>query len=249
MKLKVTHSTSPRAASVRRASAVRAWRGLSVRPGTGAARGRLTGGTASRPRRRSTSSMRSHSASTASRPAAALAARSGGRSAAGSRFVPAAMSLRQGGTCTVTLSASRAVTEKPSRCSEATASSGGTARPPKSASRAKRSVAWRCQGGSLPADTTSLASPPHRSRIIRVAASMASGIRAGSMPRSKRWRASEEMPWRRPVSATRTGSNRAHSTNTVVVASSQPVASPPITPASACTPAASAMAQSSGPTV
>ncbi len=55
------------------------------------------------------------------------------------------------------------------------------------------------------------------------------------------------MSCRRPVSATATGSNSAHSMNTLVVSSVLPVASPPITPASDCTPAASAMTQSSGP--
>ena len=118
--------------------------------------------------------------------------------------------------------------------------------PPNSAMRAKRSVASRRQCGMAPASTTGPGSPPQRSRIIAVAASTASGIRARSMPRSKRCRASETIWWRRPVCATRTGSNRAHSTNTAVVAASQPVGSPPITPAIDCTPAASAMAQSSG---
>ncbi len=85
--------------------------------------------------------------------------------------------------------------------------------------------------------------------IIRVAASSPAGSSAGSIPRSNRWRASETIWWRRPVSETRTGSNSAHSMNTEVVPSSHPVAAPPMTPASDCTPAASAMAQSSGVTV
>ncbi len=71
MKLNVTHSASPRAARVRRASAVRAWAGVSVAAGTGAARGSETGGMASRPRRRSTSSIRSHSGSISAQPSAA----------------------------------------------------------------------------------------------------------------------------------------------------------------------------------
>ena len=115
--------------------------------------------------------------------------------------------------------------------------------------RSKRSVAVRCQAGGAPASVTSPGSPPHSSSTIAVAASTASGISAGSMPRSKRCRASETIWWRRPVSATRTGSNSAHSMNTEVVVSSQPVASPPITPAIDCTPAASAIAQSSAVTV
>ncbi len=44
MKLNVTHSRRPRAASRRRASAARVWRGVSVAGGTGAARGMETGG-------------------------------------------------------------------------------------------------------------------------------------------------------------------------------------------------------------
>ena len=112
--------------------------------------------------------------------------------------------------------------------------------------RAKRIVASRCQAGSAPAAVTVPGSPPHSSRISAVAASIASGISAGSRPRSNRWRASETIWWRRPVSAMRIGSNSAHSTKTSVVVSSQPVASPPITPAIDCTPAASQIAQSSG---
>ena len=71
--------------------------------------------------------------------------------------------------------------------------------------RSNRSVAVRCHTGGVPASVTSPGSPPHSSRTIAVAASTASGISAGSMPRSKRWRASETMSWRRPVSATRIG--------------------------------------------
>ena len=89
--------------------------------------------------------------------------------------------------------------------------------------RSKRSVAVRCQAGGAPASVTSPGSPPHSSSTIAVAASTASGISAGSMPRSKRWRASETIWWRRPVSATRIGSNSAHSMKTEVVVSSQPV--------------------------
>ena len=69
------------------------------------------------------------------------------------------------------------------------------------------------------------------------------------MPRSKRWRASLVMAWRRPVRATATGSNRAHSRKTAVVASVQPVVSPPMTPARETTPEASAMTQSAGSAV
>ena len=119
--------------------------------------------------------------------------------------------------------------------------------PPKSAQRG-RSASWRraASAGSAPAAVTVPGSPPQNSRIMAVAASIASGISAGSRPRSNRCRASETIWWRRPVSATRTGSNSAHSMNTLVVVSSQPVASPPITPAIDCTPAASQITQSSG---
>ena len=91
--------------------------------------------------------------------------------------------------------------------------------------RCGRSAAWRraASPAARRPRSTAPGSPPHSSRIIAVAASTASGISAGSMPRSKRWRASETIWCRRPVSATRTGSNSAHSTNTAVVASSQPV--------------------------
>ena len=100
-------------------------------------------------------------------------------------------------------------------------------------------------GRQCPRSMTSPGSPPQSSSTIAVAASNARGISTGSIPRSKRWRASETIAWRRPVSATRMGSNNAHSMNALVVRSSHPVGSPPITPAIDCTPAASAMAQSS----
>ncbi len=102
MKEKVTHSSRPRLASVRRATAARACRGVSVGCGTGDSGGIDTGGTLSRPRRRSTSSTRSASGS-ASAPAVGRAiARSGMSAGAWARSPPAATSLRQGGTATVT---------------------------------------------------------------------------------------------------------------------------------------------------
>ena len=157
------------------------------------------------------------------------------------------MSLRQDGTATVTRAASRLCTAKPRRSSEATASSGGDV----GAAEAGDALEAQRRGALPGGRARRLRSPrPARRRTVpgssRVAASTASGISAGSMPRSKRWRASETIWWRRPVSATRIGSNSAHSMKTEVVASSQPVASPPITPAIDCTPAASAIAQSSG---
>ncbi len=242
---KVTHSSIPRLASVRRAVAARTWRGVRVASGTGAIAGSDTGGTVSSPRRRSTSSTRSASGSISRRPAAAARANSGSSDGACSNPPVAATSLRQGGTATVTRSAARWRTVKPSRSRDSTASKGGTARPPSVSSRSNRSVASRRQSGSAPASATSLGSPPHRAMTMAVAASSAAGSSEGSMPRSNRLRASEAIAWRRPVSATATGSNRAHSMNTLVVSAVLPVASPPITPAMDCTPAASAMAQSS----
>ncbi len=249
MNEKVTHSSIPRLASVRRAMAARTWRGVRVPSGTGAMAGSDTGGIASSPRSRSTSSTRSASGSISSRPAAAANARPGANDGACAKLPAAATSLRQGGTATVTRSLPRWRTAKPSRSSDAMASACGTARPPSVCSRSKRSVASRRQSGSAPASATSLASPPHSAMIMAVAASSAAGSSEGSMPRSNRLRASEAMAWRRPVSATATGSNRAHSMNTLVVSAVLPVASPPITPAMDWTPAASAMAQSSAPSV
>ena len=54
------------------------------------------------------------------------------------------------------------------------------------------------------------------------------------------------MPVVRPVWAVRIGSNQALSTNTSVVASEQPVVSPPITPPMPMAPDPSAMTQMSG---
>ena len=191
MKLNVTHSASPAAASTRRATARRVCRGVNVAGGTIPLTGRDTGGTASSPRSRNTSSIRSHSGSISARPAAAAASFSALKSGDGSSAVFAATSLRQGGTATVTASASRLTVRNPSLSSDATASSAGTSSPPRSRNRANRSVAVRCQAGSAPAATTSLGSPPHRSITICVAASSASGSNEGSMPRSNRCRASD----------------------------------------------------------
>ena len=107
------------------------------------------------------------------------------------RLIGAATSLRQEGTATVTLVASRALTTKPRRSSDPTASSAGISDPPKLAIRSNRMVASRRQAGSPPAWVTVPASPPHSSMISAVAAWIASGINAGSRPRSNRWRASE----------------------------------------------------------
>ncbi len=208
-----------------------------------------TAGTLSRPRRRSTSSTKSASGSATPHPANAARARSGSKAGAWSKSPAPATSLRQGGTATVTRSVSRMRTVKPNPSSERTASPGGMAKPPRPNSRSNRIEASRCHAGSCPASMISLGSPPHSAITIVVAASSAAGSREGSMPRSKRLRASEMMSCRRPLSAVATGSNSAHSMNTLVVAAVLPVSSPPIRPARDCTPAASAMAQSSLPTV
>ena len=191
MKLNVTHSANPAAASTRRATARRVCRGVSVAGGTIPLTGSDTGGTASSPRSRSTSSIRSHSGSISARPAAAAASFSALRSGEGSSAVLAATSLRHAGTATVTDAASRRSVRNPRLSSEATASSAGTSSPPRSRSRANRSVASRCQAGSAPAATTALGAPPHRSITICVAASSAAGSNDGSIPRSNRCRASD----------------------------------------------------------
>ena len=248
MKAKDTHSSIPRAPSTRRASAVRACFGVSDGRGTGVATGKDTGGTCVEA---ADAQHLLHQVAFRLDLGAALGrrARPVGRQAG--RLVEvdrrAATSLRQDGTETVTRSALRASTPKPSRSRMPTASSGGTSAPPSPARRSKRKEALRRQSGSAPASTTSLASPapPQRSSISRVAASSAGRISAGSMPRSKRARASVRTSWRRPDSATRTGSNSAHSMKASVVSSSQPEGAPPMMPPSASTPAASAITPSS----
>ena len=71
--------------------------------------------------------------------------------------------------------------------------------------------------GTAPAITTSPGSPPHSSRISRVACSVPGSTSSGSRPRSKRVRASLSIPSLRPVAAVRSGSNRATSSSTSVV--------------------------------
>ena len=73
-------------------------------------------------------------------------------------------------------------------------------------------------------------SPPHRSRISRVACSVPGRTSAGSRPRSKRVRASLSIPSLRPVAAVRSGSNSATSSTTSVGLGVQPVRSPPMMP-------------------
>ncbi len=249
MKLKVTHSARPCAASIRRASAVRTWRGVSVGGGTGAARGSETGGTASRPRRRSTSSIRSHSGSITAQPSAAAR---GARRVEVRRLLQrrsgAATSLRQDGTATVTcVGVARAARAKPRRSSDATASSGGTSAPPSAgqAGEAQRGVALPGRRRAGRDDRAGLAAAEvedHRASRPRSRRASARGrCRARSAgARRRRSGGGGRSARRAPDRTARIRRTRA------VVASSQPVASPPITPASDCTPAASAMTQSSG---
>ena len=249
MKLKVTHSARPCAASTRRASAARPCAGgqgrqrhrrgarqrdrRGSRPGRAAAAlprsGRIPARSARSPRRR----LRRR------RDRGRGPGRAPGRRG-GDVVAPGRHRHRHPGGVARAHGEAQALQRapplrRPARRRRRTRPAGRSAGSRRAARRVRRRPA-----------VTVPASPPHSSRIIRVAASIASGSRAGSIPRSNRWRASETIWWRRPDSAIRTGSNSAHSTNTVVVVSSQPVASPPTTPASDCTPAASAMAQSSG---
>jgi len=194
MKLNVTHSAMPAPASTRRAKARRVWAGVSVAWGMTPSTGSEAGGMLSSPRRRRISSIRSVSGSITRAPSVTAASTSGAIAPYGSSGVPAATSLRQAGTLTVTLSASRAATVKPRRCNASICSSGATSTPPSPATRAKRKVAVRRQPGSAPASATLPGSPPHSSITIRVAAVSASGISEASIPRSNRLRASDATP-------------------------------------------------------
>ena len=74
---------------------------------------------------------------------------------------------------------------------------------------------------------------------MRLAISVPHSIDVGSIPRSKRYRASEVIPSLRPVVAIWIGSKRATSRNTLVVFSLQPDAKPPMTPPIPCGPSSS----------
>ena len=99
----------------------------------------------------------------------------------------------------------------------------------------------RAATSGVPATATSDGVPPHSSSTIAVASSSPGSMKAGSTPRSKRYRASDWTPSLRPVCAIFTGSHSADSMSTSVVASEQPVLSPPMMPASDSTPLSSAM--------
>ena len=114
--------------------------------------------------------------------------------------------------------------------------------PPRPAIRLKRRVAERCQAGGAPASMTS-------PRLTAAKLQHHSGRSFQCIRHQRRVDTTLEALARvgddsvaGPVSATRMGSNNAHSMNALVVRSSQPVGSPPITPAIDCTPAASAIA-------
>jgi len=189
MKLKVTHSASPCAASARRASSVRTWGGAAV---------------AKAPARRvATTPAARHRGRVAATPpqpgripGSILAANPPPPSRPGREpeclIAPdnrAATSLRQDGTATVTRVASRDA-RKAHRCSEVTASSAVSRKPPSPRRVRSAALAVRCQAGGLPAWVTA----PARRRTGRAPCRGGlhrSGISAGSMPRSKRWRASE----------------------------------------------------------
>ena len=109
-----------------------------------------------------------------------------------------------------------------------------------------RNVNGRGGSGSEPAMIGVLASPPHSSRISRVAYSMPGRTIAGSTPRSKRVRASLSIPRRRPFAAVRLGSNSAISSTTSVVVAVQPVLSPPMMPPRLMAPERSAITVTSG---
>jgi hypothetical protein len=74
-------------------------------------------------------------------------------------------------------------------------------------------------------------------------------MKAGSTPRSNRYRASELMPSLRPVCAMLISFHSADSISTSVVFSSQPEVSPPMMPASDSTPCSSAITQIAGSSV
>ena len=167
------------------------------------------------PRSRSTSSIRSHSGSISAQPSSAWARTAGSASAGwsscdgrGDVVAPG----RHGDGDALGVARLDGEAEPFQRRDRLVRRHVRAAQAPRGArSAARRSAA---SAGSRPAETTALGSPPQRSRIMRVAASSAAGGSAGSMPRSKRWRASDTIWCRRPVRAIRTGSNSAHSTNT-----------------------------------
>ena len=136
---------------------------------------------ASRPRRRSTSSIRSHSGSISAQPSAAASPRARvsvvglvERDRRGDVVAPGRHGDRDPRRVAAGAPRSRAVP------ATATASSGGMSAPPSPAMRSKRRVASRCQAGSRAG-----ARPPRPARrrrvrgSSRVAASTASGISAG----------------------------------------------------------------------
>ena len=123
---------------------------------------------------------------------------------------------------------------------------GSTLRPVRASTREGSNVSGGRGSGRRPSITGSEGSPPHSSRIMRVASSSPGTTKPGSTPRAKRYWASETSDRSRPVWAVRIGSNQADSTNTSVVASDTPVDAPPITPPRSITPEASAITVMSG---
>ena len=153
----VTASFMPRAPSARRASGTRRCSGLRTGLDVADRRGRDVVGMLSKPKTRVTSSTRSASPT---------------------------MSGRHGGTAAV--HGPLPSTVKPSLARIEAVLSDGTSIAVSVFTRSGRSVKLRCQSGMTPLDTTSLASPPHSSRIRRVATSAPHQQDSGSMPRSLR---------------------------------------------------------------
>ena len=208
-KLNVTHSVSPWAARTRRASAVRPlppesgsgreWRRTArQRNRWNSCRGRA-GGKPPPPGRLPAPSAPTPAATASARALRQASATRSSAPAAGHVVAPGRHGDRH------PLGVSRLPNREPETL-QRTRPPRPPARstPPSVRSRENRRVASRCQSGSAPsADTTSLAVAAaqlqHHAR--RQPRAMAIGNRAGSMPRSKRWRASLVRPWRRPVSA------------------------------------------------
>jgi len=154
----VTASTMPRAASARRAVAMRVCRVVRTLRVTGAGRGSAVSATSSMPTMRTTSSTRSALPST---------------------------SCRHVGVVTRHGSADRS-TSKPSAPSTRSDVSRATSIPDSRNTSPGGKLIVRRPCGTVPATSTGPARPPQSSRIIRVAISSPGTMNAGSTPRSKR---------------------------------------------------------------
>ncbi len=158
-------------------------------------------------------------------------------------------SWRQDGGVTRTASGPSPATSKPRRSSCWVIAGTSSAIPARRFSWSIRNRNAPGGSGTAPATIGALASPPHSSRISRVAYSVPGSTIAGSTPRSKRVRASLSMPSRRPVAAVRIGSNSATSSTTSTVSAVQPVLSPPMMPPRLMAPLSSAITVMPGSSV